>query len=158
MNLLSQVSSTPETEFTVPKSSVSVNFDFRDMKYLSNKKRFNMTLDVTSPGTTEGTITLDLGDLQVSDASHVSRFIVGGRTFFEASVFGTGVASFTFRGFFDEAGYEEPKSTLNELKSSGWLYVIIAACILFVIGAIVLYCWCKSKKEKERQAKKQKNE
>lgn len=96
--------------------------------------------------------------LQNEDALGTSRYIVGGRAFFEASIHGDGVTSFTFRGFFDEKGYTEPKSTLNELKSSGWLYVIIVACILVVIGAIVLYCWCKSKKEKERQAKKQKNE
>lgn len=61
-------------------------------------------------------------------------------------MFAKGVSSFTFRGFFDEDGYEEPKSTLNELKSSGWLYVIIAACILVVIGAIGLYCYCAKKK------------
>jgi len=66
------------------------------------------------------------------------------------SVFGNGVNSFTFKGFFDEAGYEEPKSTLNKLKSSGWLYVIIAASISIVIGVIVLYCCCKKKKEQER--------
>jgi len=69
-------------------------------------------------------------------------------------VFKPGLNSFTFRGFFDEDGYEEPKSTLNELKSSGWLYVIIAACVLVVIGAIVLTCYCKKKKEQERQQKK----
>lgn len=71
---------------------------------------------------------------------------------------GSGVVGFTFRGFFDEDGYEEPKSTLNELKSSGWLYVIIVTCILVVIGVIVLLCYCKKKKEKERAAKKHKNE
>lgn len=39
-NTLSQVSSAPETEFAVENANVNVYFDFRDMKYLSNKKQF----------------------------------------------------------------------------------------------------------------------
>lgn len=69
-------------------------------------------------------------------------------------MFGDGVNSFTFRGFFDEEGYEEPKSTLNKLKSSGWLYVIIGVSIALVILAIVLYCCCKKSKEQERTSRK----
>lgn len=38
VNILSQVSSAPETEFAVDNAPVTVYFDFRDMKYLSNKK------------------------------------------------------------------------------------------------------------------------
>lgn len=67
---------------------------------------------------------------------------------------GGSVNSFTFRGFFDEEGYEEPKSTLNKLKSSGWLWVIIGLGIALIILAIVLYCYCKKKKEQEKHAKK----
>ena len=159
VNSLSQVSSSPETEFVVggdddDKEEVVVSFQFRDMKYLSNKHSFNVTMNIDKAGETEGSVPIDFSKLQSSDASGQSRFIVGGRTFFEAAVFKPGLNSFTFRGFFDEDGYEEPKSTLNELKSSGWLYVIIAACVLVVIGAIVLTCYCKKKKEQERQQKK----
>ena len=57
------------------------------------------------------------------------------------------MSSFTFRGFFDQLGYEEPKSTLNQLKSSGWLYVIIIGSIAVVAGAIFLACYCTKKKE-----------
>ena len=139
------------------------------MKYLSNKKNFTQVIDLNIPevddpedfvAKTDGSISLDFSDLEHSDATGDSRFVVGGRTYFEASVFGEGgnVSSFTFRGFFDKEGYEEPKSTLNKLKSSGWLYVIIAGSVLLVIGAIVLYCYCSKRKEKERQAKKSKHE
>ena len=83
---------------------------------------------------------------------------MGGRTYFEGSAFTDGVNSFTYKGFFDEEGYEEPKSTLNKLKSSGWLYVIIGAGILVVTALIVTYCICSRQKEAERQAKKHKNE
>ena len=60
-----------------------------------------------------GTATLDFSQLLDSDNAGKSRYIVGGRTFFEGSVFGDQVSSFTFRGFFDEEGYQEPKSKLN---------------------------------------------
>lgn len=113
-------------------------------------------MNIAQSGTTDGSIKIDFSALQALDATGNSRYIVGGRTYFEASVFGTSpkVNSFTFRGFFDEDGYEEPKSTLNKLKSSGWLYVIIGLSIALVILAIVLYCYCSKKKEQERQNKK----
>ena len=151
------VSASPETEFaTNDLLDVTVQFDFRDMKYLSHKTSFDvdMTIDTTQEWN-ENSIEVDFTKLQDSDATGNSRYIVGGRTYFEASVFSTEVNSFTFKGFFDEEGYVEPKSTLNELKSSGWLYVIISLCILLVVGAIVLYCYCsRKKKEQERQASK----
>lgn len=107
-----------------------------------------------------GSVKIDFSVLQESDSKGESRFIVGGRTYFEASVFANGgsVNSFTFRGFFDEEGYEEPKSTLNKLKSSGWLWVIIGSGIALIILAIVLYCYCKKKKEQEKHAKKNKHD
>ena len=71
---------------------------------------------------------------------------------------GADVSSFTFRGFFDEEGYEEPKSTLNQLKSSGWLYVIIGGSIALVVLLIAIYCCCKSKKDQERMQRKAKSE
>ena len=39
-NPFTYVSSNPETEFIVVPQTATVSFDFRDMKYLSNKKRF----------------------------------------------------------------------------------------------------------------------
>lgn len=110
-------------------------------------------------GNTTGTVHIDFSELQNLDASGNSRYIVGGRTYFEASVHGSGVNTFTFRGFFDEEGYEEPKSTLNKLKSSGWLYVIIAASIAVIAGCILLYCCCcRKSKDQERMEKYKKTE
>lgn len=141
-----------------------VSFDFRDMKYLSQKATFSVELDINQVGQTTGSVPVYFQELQESDSKGESRYIVGGRTYFEASVFaasGAGavpVNSFTFRGFFDEEGYEEPKSTLNKLKSSGWLWVIIGSGIALIILAIVLYCYCQKKKEQEKQAKKHKHD
>ena len=128
------------------------------MKYLSNKKSYSVDINADLTGNTEGTIPIDFSQLVSDDDAGVSRFVVGGRAYFEASVFGSSVNSFTFRGFFDQEGYEEPKSTLNQLKSSGWLWVIIIGSVAVVVLAIVLYCCCKKNKDQERQSKKTKNE
>jgi len=118
------------------------------MKYLSHKNSSSTQyFNIKPDGNTTSTIELDFSYLQSLDSKGESRYIVGGRTYFEASVFGNDIQSFTFRGFFDQEGYEEPKSLANKLKSSGWLYVIIALCIALVIVAIVLVFYCKNKKE-----------
>jgi len=147
-----QVSASPEIEFAEEAVKASVTFDFRDMKYLSHKQPFSVELDVNQKGKTQGSVNIDFSVLQEQDSRGESHYIVGGRTYFEASVFGNGgsVNSFTFRGFFDEEGYEEPKSTLNQLKSSGWLWVIIGSAVALVLFAIVLYCFCNRKKEQEK--------
>lgn len=145
------VSQSPETEFsTNALQSVTVKFDFRDMKYLSQSTPFTTLVNVDdsqSSTTVSGSIDIDFTQLQKKDSSGDSRYIVGGRTYFEAFAFSSSVTSFTFKGFFDQEGYEEPKSKLNQLKSSGWLYVIIATCILAVVAAIFTYCYCSKKKE-----------
>lgn len=118
------------------------------MKYLSHKNSSSTkSFSILTSGNTTNTIELDFSTLQEKDSKGESRYIVGGRTYFEASVFGTSVQSFTFRGFFDEEGYEEPKSLANKLKSSGWLYVIIVLAIVLVIVAIVTVVYCSKKKE-----------
>ena len=74
---------------------------------------------------------------------------------------GDGVTSFTFRGFFDEKDYVEPKSTLNELMSSGKLYVIIASStfVLLSIAFLYLYRCCTNQGEdKINGTKKQKTD
>ena len=129
------------------------------MKYLSHSKAFTTSMNADQVGTSKGTVNIDFSELQSSDASGDSRYIVGGRAYFEASVHGSDVGTFTFRGFFDEEGYEEPKSTLNKLKSSGWLYVIIVGCIGLVALGIVLYCCCcRKSKEQERMEKYKKTD
>lgn len=37
-----------------------------------------------------------------------SRYINGGRAYFQVSLFGYQTSSFTTKGFFDQLGYEEP--------------------------------------------------
>jgi len=56
MNTLSQVSSQPETEFAIDDDTATVCFDFRDMKYLSAKKRTNSTITIDPTGVTTGQV------------------------------------------------------------------------------------------------------
>jgi len=123
----------------------------RDMKYLS--KSMNFTEAITDPdilsGVKEGTVAIDLSRLVDSDNSGESRFVVGGRTYFEASVFGYGYHSFTYKGFFDQAGYEEPPSTLRKIRSNMWIWIGAVAAVLAVIGIIVALKYCCNNSSKK---------
>ena len=50
VNSLSQVSADPQIEFEEVKIDAKVSFDFRDMKYLSNKKTFSTDLEISQKG------------------------------------------------------------------------------------------------------------
>jgi hypothetical protein len=52
-------------------------------------------------GLKEASIELDFSALMESDAAGSSRFVNGGRVYFEANVFGYQTSSFTTKGFFD---------------------------------------------------------
>ena len=87
-----------------------VQFEFRDFKYLSHVKK--TIVKITDPqvvvGAKPATIELDFSALLESDNDGLSNYIVGGRAYFEANLFGYQTASFTTKGFFDQAGYVEP--------------------------------------------------
>lgn len=65
-------------------------------------------------GLKDARIELELPALVESDLSGSSRFINGGRVYFEANVFGYQTSSFTTKGFFDQLGYEEPMKQFIE--------------------------------------------
>jgi hypothetical protein len=52
-------------------------------------------------GAKSASIELDFKALVESDDADLSRFINGGRVYFEANVFGYQTSSFTTKGFFD---------------------------------------------------------
>lgn len=142
------MSTNPETEFSVlDTDKVIVSFDFRDMKYLSNAIRTQQI--VTDPevitGLKEASIELDFSKLEESDEKGVSKFVNGGRVYFEANVFGYHTYSFTTKGFFDKEGYVEPM-----LKDSGvrwflnnWVtfeYISVALAAAGVLALAALWC------------------
>lgn len=106
------MSTNPETEFSVlDTEQVIVSFEFRDWKYLSNVRKTQQIItdsDVLT-GQKENSIELDFSKLEESDTSGETRFVMGGRAYFEANLFGYHTSSFTTKGFFDKEGYVEPK-------------------------------------------------
>lgn len=101
----------PETRFgLLNPTKFKVVFQFYDMKWLSNVINFSMEIedpDVLA-GLKEGNITIDFSRLEKSDRESDSKFITGGRAYYEAEVLGYKISSFTQRGFFDKLNYREP--------------------------------------------------
>ena len=65
-------------------------------------------------GLKNASIEIDFPALLESDAAGHSRFINGGRVYFEANLFGYQTFSFTTKGFFDQLGYVEPMKPVSE--------------------------------------------
>lgn len=83
--------------------SLTVSFNVRDMKYLSNSNQTTVTTtdaDVMA-GKTPLELTLNFKDLLTQDESGDTYFVVGGRTYYEATVSGENTVSFLAKGFFD---------------------------------------------------------
>jgi hypothetical protein len=128
---------------------INVKFEFFDMKYLSNSKKFYTRdlkySEVTADGVT-GTIDIDFSVLEESDSSKGTKFVVGGRTYFEASAFGTGVGTFTTKGFFDKKDYNEPSNgNLKDNKALLWVTIVLSI-VGFTVFVVVIYCCCCKKK------------
>jgi hypothetical protein len=73
------------------------------MKYLSQTIIFkDMLIDPEIiAGNQEATINIDFGQLTKSDKENGTKYVVGGRTYWEATLFGDTTTSFTTKGFFD---------------------------------------------------------
>ena len=146
-----------ESEFSLigDEEGITVSFQLRDMKYLSKHIDSNSTFTNTilSDPTEVGTVEIDFTKATESDARGESKYVVGGRVYFEAFVSGTEVSSFTYKGFFDEAGYEEPPSTLKKIKSSGIVWIVLGS--LAAVGALILVymCYCKKEDNENRKPK-----
>ena len=67
------------------------------------------------------------------DATGNFTYEVGGRMFFEASVYGLTFTSFTTSGFFDRLGYVEPMRPLSIFES-----VLFRKVLPILSGVIVL--------------------
>ena len=86
-----------------------VTIDVRDMKWLSKYARFSTNVSDLYPN---GTISINFPDIVQSDSNGSSNYVVGGRAYFEANSFAaSGMNSYTYKGFFDEANYVEPVSS-----------------------------------------------
>jgi hypothetical protein len=125
-NHFKYLSQNPETMFSVLETpGIILQMEFFDMKYLSQSMIFNSSVidPAVFASNTEGNLTVDFSKLMASDADHGTKYVVGGRTYFEASVYGNGTQSFTTKGFFDQEDYVEPvnKSIANN-KALLWFF------------------------------------
>ena len=132
-----------------------MSFQLRDMKYLSKHIDANATFTDTilSDPTEVGTVEIDFTKATESDARGESKYVVGGRVYFEAFVGGKEISSFTYKGFFDELGYEEPPSTLKKIKSSGIVWIVLGSLAAVVAIVLVYMCYCKKEDHEQRKPK-----
>lgn len=74
-----------------------LQFDIRDFKYLSNVMRTEIVIDDLDvlAGIKDTSIEINFPDLLKSDELGVTKFINGGRVYFEANLFGYQTHSFT---------------------------------------------------------------
>ena len=101
-------------------------------------------------GTKNATIKIDFSELMAADSNDGSKYIVGGRTYFEVSMFSTDYSSFTTKGFFDQLGYEEPTAnTLSNNKGLLWLTIIGSILGFAGLVALIYCCYCKKQSNVE---------
>lgn len=125
---------------------MQVALDFRDMKYLSHKTRFQDTYTDAGiiDGTKTGQLEIDFRTIVDADSTGDAHYVVGGRVYFEAAIFGNNLNSFTYKGFFDQKDYVEPKSSYGKAKEM-WIWITVVVLVLGIAGGIVGYCYYKKK-------------
>ncbi len=132
-----------------------VQFDFRDFKYLSNVMKTQVTIrdPEVIVGLKNASIELDFKALVESDEAGLSRFINGGRVYFEANVFGYQTSSFTTKGFFDQLGYVEPiKEYFNPQKLES-LKKMFAVAFAYLVFRVLWRSCCRSNRPSESKIK-----
>lgn len=85
------VATNPETQFAlVEEEDYPVQFEFRDFRYLSKSRKFKTTVrdPLVMVGLKNASIEIDFSAMLASDATGQSRYINGGRIYFEANLFG----------------------------------------------------------------------
>eukprot|EP00349_Pseudokeronopsis_sp_Brazil_P002766 CAMPEP_0202963782 /NCGR_PEP_ID=MMETSP1396-20130829/7791_1 /ASSEMBLY_ACC=CAM_ASM_000872 /TAXON_ID= /ORGANISM="Pseudokeronopsis sp., Strain Brazil" /LENGTH=206 /DNA_ID=CAMNT_0049685285 /DNA_START=816 /DNA_END=1436 /DNA_ORIENTATION=+ len=128
--------------------SMYVYVDVRDMKWLSHYARY--WVEVTDPevlnGDSEGTLAINFAEIMEADRNGSAYYVVGGRTYFEANTYQSGlVNSYTYKGFFDQEGYVEPT---NDSSSNLGLILGLTLSAAFIIVVVIIVC-CYMKKKKE---------
>jgi hypothetical protein len=136
-------------QFELPTAwapELTINFDVRDMKYLSHS---NHTEFVTSdPDVMNGLkplpISLNFASLLEQDQTGETYYVVGGRAYYEITVAGQNTLTFIAKGFFDQEGYSMPAK-----KASTTTIVLAVLGSVLGVGAVVVGCWCCKKRRDE---------
>jgi hypothetical protein len=92
----------------------------------------------------EGSLEVDFNQITQSDIVNKTRYLVGGRLFFEAHAFSPAYTSFTTNAFLDQEGYVEPQL----VKTTGQILLIWlpVGILILAVTSLTLYCCCKPKK------------
>jgi hypothetical protein len=124
---------------------MSLAFDFRDWKYLSQHIRKSVTIKDADiiVGNKEGEIEVDFSEATKSDKQKKTQYIVGGRLFWETHVFGNYFISYTTNGFFDQKDYQEPQIPKDELKKN-LIWIIPTGIVVLLLMACFISGRCEA--------------
>lgn len=103
---------------------------------MTNQMQFSIEIDdpLVLAGLKEGNITIDLSKLENSDRNNNTKYVNGGRAYFEAEVLGFKISSISAKGFIDKLAYEEPTRDLSKSFFKEYMgQIIIGALILAVL-------------------------
>ncbi|CDW82059.1 ef hand family protein [Stylonychia lemnae] len=140
----------PTTQMkTLIGQSAQVQISIFDWKWLSQQANFmkNISDPLILAGLKEDRIEVDFAKLMKSDQEKKSKYIAGGRAYFEADVLGQLIYSYTSKGFFDQANYVEPAAPEN-ITWKIIVGVVVPGVVIGIIGSIILYCQIKKRKQK----------
>lgn len=123
-----------------------VQINLRDFKFLTNTYTKNYTVNDPDVlfGNSRGFWNIDFSEMEASDAAGLTKFVVGGRIYFEAKVYANGTDSFVTQGFFDKEGYVEPVSHAHKRSVIIWTGSVLIL-ILVAALAILYYFFCHKK-------------
>lgn len=126
-----------------------IRFTLFDFKWLSNYRQFTINLQTNQQkvGLEEAEIEIDLPALEESDVRGDSKYVAGGRIYFETEVIEVSTSdALVGKGFFDKKGYVEPKA---KSSTNVGLILGITLPITAAIVGIGLFYYCKQQKKKK---------
>jgi hypothetical protein len=110
------------------------------MKWMTNQLQFSTEIDdpLVLSGLKEGNITIDLSKLEQSDRENGTRYVNGGRAYFEAEVLGFKISSFSARGFIDKLNYLEPSIDISlPIYKQYMAEILVGTLILLIVIKIM---------------------
>ena len=129
---------------------MKVRFSLFNWKWLSDIDTTEVT--ITDPRQQAGldpvTIELDFPSLEKKDSSDISKFVAGGRVYYETEILGTSTLYITGKGFFDKEGYVEPPAP-GQSKTG----LILGITLPIVIGGVAIGLYIYYKKDQKKKKK-----
>ncbi len=129
---------------------MNVRFSIFNWKWLSDIKINDVK--ITDPdvqaGLKEGSVEIDFPFLERYDSMGLSKYVAGGRTYYETEISAVSTLFIVGKGFFDKLGYVEPPAPG---KSKLGLILGITLPILGAGIGIGLYFYYKKREQKKKK-------